>query len=332
MRELVTILLLAVHLLALNLACCGPLFCVWLGRCGKRLPGDTGERHTDLGRRLAGWSLVAFAIGMLLGGLLLVVVPGYGLWNSLARFPVSAFWFAGAELVFSLVCLAVFYGSWNLLARWPVANGLVALLSVTNLLYHFPSLMAVIGQLAANANWTSEALLDRPHLLKIMASGEVLGLSLHFSMSSVAVSAVALLYGIARQTRDDLAGESFKHITRTAAILAALATLLQIPIGIWLLAESNARVRYSLMGGGMLASLAFMAGLTATILMLQRLVAVAIGESERRHLQQIAWLMLAVVVLMTTSLRLSRQGSSFGPAKLTASCAVPEAVRLGDGR
>ena len=109
--ELLTTLLLAVHLLAMNLASAGPVVCIWLRWGGNEL-------NDSLGRQLAWWSIVALVLGMVTGGLLIVTTPGDGLWNALARFPANAYWFAAAELVFSLVCLVAISGGWQVLNKW----------------------------------------------------------------------------------------------------------------------------------------------------------------------------------------------------------------------
>src|SRR5690606_13047621 len=66
--ELATVLLLALHLLAMNVASAGPLVGVWLARCGSR-----EELGLRVGRRLAGRSLWALATGALLGGAMLLL-------------------------------------------------------------------------------------------------------------------------------------------------------------------------------------------------------------------------------------------------------------------
>lgn len=103
MLELLIIVILAGHLLAMNLASAGPLVSVWL-----RWHGN--EWNNSLGRRLAWWSVSALVIGMVTGGLLIVTTPGTGLWNSLGRLPASAYWFAAAVLMFSFVCLVAIAG------------------------------------------------------------------------------------------------------------------------------------------------------------------------------------------------------------------------------
>ena len=299
MLEALTTILLALHLLAMNVASAGPLVCVWLGWRQQKF----GELGSQLGQKLAWYCVLAFLAGMITGGLMLLTIPSNNLWPALRRFPGSAYWFAGAELIFSLVCMVSLAGAWNILSRWWLA--VLAFASASNLLYHFPPLMAVIGQLAANAQWTAEPIVDRPILLKFMANGEVLALSFHFGMSSLAVAALVVLDIISRKSVEEISHES-QSIARGAATVALSASLLQVPIGIWLLTSLPATSRTALMGNNIWASLAFMAALVATIKLLQLLVMVVLGETDKKNLRQVVSLACAVVLLMTMSLRLSR--------------------------
>ncbi|MDZ4659153.1 MAG: hypothetical protein SH868_16395 [Bythopirellula sp.] len=293
--ELLTTLLLAVHLLAMNLASAGPVVCIWLRWGGNEL-------NDSLGRQLAWWSIVALVLGMVTGGLLIVTTPGDGLWNALARFPANAYWFAAAELVFSLVCLVAISGGWQVLNKWWLA--FLAVMTATNLLYHFPPMMAVIGQLATNGKWASEAVIDRPVLLGLMGRGEVLALSFHFGLSSLAVAGIAVLQLLTRQQKQ--AAEAIASPARGAAVIALVATLAQIPIGVWLLTSLPAASRTALMGTSSLASLTFLVALVTSLGLLQRLVTVALGETDHKNLRQVVSLLCGVVLLMTFSLRLSR--------------------------
>ncbi len=303
MLEVLTTILLAVHLLAMNMASAGPLVCVWLGWRQSKF----GEQGTLLGRRLAWYCVHALFVGMVTGGLLLLTIPGNNLWHVLRRFPARAYWFAGAELVFSLVCMIAMAKAWNILSKWWLA--VLAFVSATNLLYHFPPLMAVIGQLAANAQWTSEPLIDRPTLLTLMARGEVLALTFHFGMSSLAVAALVVLDMLSREAVQE-ATQARRSMARSAAVIALSASLLQVPIGVWLLTSLPATSRTALMGNNIWASLAFIAALVTTIKLLQQLVMIALGETDSKNLRQVMSLVFGVVLLMTMSLRLSRHAAT----------------------
>lgn len=314
MLELLTCLLLAVHLLAMNLASAGPLVCVWLG-------WRDDEIARSLGRRLAWWSVGAFMMGMLTGGGMLLSANSTGLSAALARFPARAYWFAGAELLFSLVVMLVIAGAWRKLNRWGLA--VLAFITATNLLYHFPPMMAAIGQLASNSRWASEGVIDRPTLLSLLGRHEVLALSFHFAMSSFAVAGIAILQIISQQHEEPTG--TTKSRARGAAGLALAATLAQIPIGLWLLMSLPTPAQTSLMGASLWASLTFMAALITSLVLLQRLVMVAIGETDRQNLKRVVSLLCGVVLLMTLSLRTSRPTPRMDAETKTASHQAVEA-------
>jgi hypothetical protein len=301
--ELLTGLLLAVHLLAMNHASAGPLVCLWLGR-------RDNELRRSLGRQLAWSSVIAFLVGMATGGLMLLSAPGAGLQAALGRFPASAYWFAGAELLFSFVLMIVIARFWESLNRWIFA--LLALATATNLLYHFPPMMAVIGQLAADPRWTNDSTITRPVMLQLMARGEVLAFSFHFALSSFAVTVIAVLQLLSRQGADRTS--EIKPVARSAAGIALAATLIQIPVGLWLLMSLPATARSSLIGTNIWASVAFMAALVTSIGLLQRLVMIVLGETDKQNLKHVVSLLCGVVLLMTLSLRLSRPAAPVAEA------------------
>ncbi len=284
----------------MNVASAGPLVCAWLHWRGKK----SGQLSDQLGRSLAWWSVITLVIGMLSGGLLLLVIPGNGLSVALAKFPPSTYWFAGAELVFSLACMIAIAGGWRILNKWWIA--LLAFATAANLLYHFPPLMAVMGHLAADEHWTTETIIDRPILLKLITRGEVLPLTVHFGLSALAVAGVAVLFLLTRLGEQTETAQEAKTIARGAALIALTATLLQVPIGVWLLSSLSAPARARLMGMDLWASLAFLVGLAASIVLMQRLLTVVLGETDRKNLRHIVAIVCGVVLLMTASLRLSR--------------------------
>jgi hypothetical protein len=86
--------------------------------------------------------------------------------------------------------------------------------------------------------------------------------------------------------------------------------VLQIPIGLWMLATASAASRDALMGGGIAASACFLAGIAAAIGRLQTLAAISLGEEAPRIRRRAAWLLAAVVALMSATLTLSRMAPS----------------------
>ena len=298
MLELLVAGVLTVHLLAMNVACGGPLLCLGLRRY--ELNQERSQR--SLGQSLAWLSLGAFLVGMLTGGGLLVLPGAEGLRGALGRFPARAYWFAGAELLFSLICLWAYAQFWGRPRPWRWGHGLLAWAATGNLLYHFPPLMIVIGKLTKNPAWTVEAVIDRPLFLELMVHPEVLSLSLHYGAASLAVAAMGVLALVARQESE----EKETNACRGAARIALFCTLLQLPLGVWVLVTLPEAGRGALVGGSVLASALFLGSLITTMVLMQGLMRIAIGDFAKQDCLRVVWLMVLIVLLMTATLRMSR--------------------------
>jgi len=303
---LLSILLVSSHLLAMNLATAGPLLALWL-RCRR---GGDDPLSQQIGLAVVGISLAGLLVGMLLGGAAILFAPDEGLWNALLRFPASAYWYGAAELAFSALCLLGMVAVWHRGGWWKWLVGVLAMLSVTNLSYHFPPWMLVISNLASDPGWAAGELFDRAQLLPLMLREEVLALSVHVVMSSIAVAACGVLWLVARKDAETIESPGGRQIARGAAICALVVSVLQIPIGVWVLLSLPAGGRNALLGDSLLASLLFIASLLLVFRLLQRLFSVAMGEFDRKQVQHVVWLLIAVVVMMTASMRLSREAAA----------------------
>lgn len=292
------IVMLAVHLLAMNVASAGPLLGIWLGR----RPADTDSSLRDeIGRRVAWLSVWAMFLGILTGGGLMCFSASAGLLAAIDRLPNRALWFAALELAFSLACLLLYAGFWNAFRRHRWWHALIALLSSSNLLYHFPPLMSVLGKLAADPGWAKAEILNRQAILPLMARSEVLALTTHFTLASVAVAAVAVLW-LLSGTYEDRWEKLGQPIARQAAWTALLASALQVPVGVWLLISLPQSDRMAMMGNHPVASLTFVGSLLLTFVLLQRLLIIAIGSVKRQDLRRVSWLLATLVLLMTATL------------------------------
>ena len=292
--------MLSVHLWAMNLASAGPLLGIWLGR-----PGSDDPDRNRIGKSLAWLSIYGLLLGIATGSIQLYCLPNAGLLAAIHRLPNRALWFAGAELLFSLICLLIYAWYWDVLRhhRWWLA--LVALATSSNLIYHFPPLMSVLGKLAYDATWAKPQILDRAALRPLMLRSEVLALSAHFVLASLAVAAITVLWLVSRvQAQHD---EQATHpLSRGASWIALFSTACQLPVGIWLLITLPRSERSTMMGSNALASLAFVGAMLLTFLLLQKLLTIAFGMNQPGELRQTCWTLAALVVLMTTTLYLSR--------------------------
>jgi hypothetical protein len=302
---LASVLLLAAHLVAMNVASAAPLICVWLRYRERRGNAMAGA----VGRRLASWCLWSLIAGIGLGLLLLGITwahhPSY--WNAVERFPARAYWFAASELAFTAVCLAFYARLWNRWHRRPVWHAAVAVLAVTNLFYHFPPLMIVLGKLSAQPEWVHEPLVTRPVFRELLLRPEVLSKVLHFVFASVAVSGVALMLLAQHHADRSIAERGHMALVRAGAAIALAASVIQLAVGLWVLVRLPAAARNALMGHDWPATVLFFLSIVAVLAMVRALARVASGDMDSAAVYQSAILLFVVVVLMTGSLTRSRQ-------------------------
>jgi hypothetical protein len=259
-----------------------------------------------VGRQLAWTSLIAFVAGMALGLLQLVFLPASldeAYWRMLARFPGTAYRDASLELLFTLACLAVYIASWSWGSRRPWAHGTIAVLGSTNLLYHFPPLMVTMRELAARPALVAEETLTRPLVRGVMARAEVVAMSVHVTLASLAVAAIALMLLVYRATpATDDARVTSEAVLRRAAVVALVPTMLQLAVGIWLLAVLPATMRAAMMGRDLWASLCLAASLIGALGLMHVLATITFGDTSGSQIKRAVGVLLAVVLLMTTAM------------------------------
>jgi hypothetical protein len=289
-------LLLAAHLVCVNVAAGGPLVAAWL---------DWRSRGDDVAGRaakwLAGWSLVGFLAGAVLG-----VAIGWLKWDadyrSLWAGPLSyKLHWAGIEAIFSLVLMI----GWWLWLPGKSRGGVVAastrvalaLLASTNLLYHFPILFSVAARLDDTGQTAGERI-GGADFRRLMVVGETPAMAVHVTLASVAVAATMLL-GLSlrwRQTGDE-AG-AYK-VALWGGRWALGASVLQLPVGLWTLIALTPDAQGRIMGNSALGMALFMLSLAAALWLIRELVNVALGDGTRPALIRVMTLMIATVVLMT---------------------------------
>lgn len=319
MATVLTIAVLAAHLLAMNVAAAGPLAWAWLvGRAARH-----DERRIALARRMAWLSLAGLGGGATLGAALLAA-PNEPLWAALNRFPVSTYWFAGAEIAFSALWTVGLAWATPRLAGRPVRAWLLASVTASNLLYHFPPLMAVIGNLASDPRWAPAELIDRPSLLKLWMRPEVLALWLHFVLASLAVAAIAALWPSRRDSGAQTPA-GVEAVYRRLAGAALAATALQAPVGIWVLVTTSPRARDALMGQQVAASALLVAGIVAALGLFQSIAHVALGDASPALRRRAAWFAIGVALLMAGALVVSRRAQAT-PRRAGAADVVPTAA------
>ena len=312
MTEVLETLLLASHLLCVNVAAGGPIVAAWLDWRAYR--GDAAAAWSA--RQLGGWS-----VGGLVAGGLLGVLLGWLKWDAAYRAlwlgPLSykAYW-AGIELVFSLL---IMLGWWWWLPRAAggsraamITRGMLALLAATNLLYHFPVLFTVAARLV-DAGQTAGEPIRGPGFREQMLVAETPALTIHVVLASIAVAGTMLI-GFAMRRRRQGREDEAARLATWGGRWALLASLGQLPIGIWTLFVLPATAQASIMGYSTVGTLLLVSSLVAVFWLLRELVNVALGETTRPVLVRAMAAMLVTVVLMTGVLQATRTARAVGSA------------------
>lgn len=302
-------LLLAAHLLCMNVSSGGPIVAAWLDWRGMRGSEIAARAAVFLGR--------AAVIGLLLGALLGVLVgwlkwtPEYeALWLGPLSYKLK---WSMLEAIFSLMMLAVW--CWFLPGRaggrrWAaVMRSIVAVLAATNLLYHFPVLFAVAERLQEAGETTGAVLRGRE--FRGLIDRWTIGLGLHVALASVAVSGAMLLVW-ARQMLARGDAETGGTIARWGGRWALAPSLMQLPLGLFMLSILPPGEQMRLMGGSGLGVLLFVGALGAAFWLMNDLAQISMGEVTRGLLTRAVIAMVITVGLMTAMQLQTREQTDSG--------------------
>lgn len=315
MLDLFSAFVLAFHLMCMNIASAGPLVCVWLDwRAGN---GD------DVARRAAKFLAYKSLALLIVGGIFGILVAAF-FWNDVYHDLMHAFMYKirwGAwELLFSLVLMIVYA---VLVARGAPRSLLgklvrtsIAVLSSTNLLYHFPVLFIVISEVAGGYLEMPEKV-DAATFRGLMMESSVVARSVHFWVASFAVTGVSLIGYGKWLLRDEQLKDAGSRIAVWGARIALVPTLLQILVGGWVLGVLPPLMRQRLMGSDLLAASAFGLSIIGALWLMHALSAVAFGDTRPRTLKVAIHLMYALVILMTYTSRLALAGPQPAPPAVT---------------
>jgi len=210
----------------------------------------------------------------------------------------------GAELLFSLAILA---GYWLWRRRSPASGtagvcGKTALLlfASTNLLYHFPPLFLIAGKLADGSEASAEEVKGKLFVQQ-MLSGEIPALWIHFTLASLAMAGIMLLAAAMRMGRRGAPPEDVSRVAVWGGYWGLVPSLLQLPVGLWVMSTLPAASQSRIMGSSGVATLFFVAGIVAALWLLRELVSIVMGETSRGNRIRAMSAMALVVVLMTGS-------------------------------
>jgi hypothetical protein len=325
---LLTILLVvtfAVHLAAVNIASAGPLVCAlvdWRGRA--RGGAIAGAALVDAGQRLARLGLVALAFGIMLGFGLLAILWAMGedrYLETLGLLPAGRWWFAAAEVAFYYVCMtpyAVTAGRAKRSRAWL----LLPLLAATNLLYHFPPLFGVVS-VAVERDEFHGLELTREAYRQIVTDPQTLSRIVHHWLAAVAMAGLAFMWLGVLQPRTTEASKGARPVLWGSRI-ALLATVIQLPVGLWVVLQLPAGSQEQLLGEDAVGTALLGVSLLGASLLLQALATVALGDTSRAAVRRCVLWMAVVLVLMSGTLHRvrgvrmdSNAGSEQGPARQT---------------
>jgi hypothetical protein len=302
MLELLSVLNLTAHLLAMNLATAGPLLAAVMHW---RRPADATTLSLTL--RLSRGSAIALMIGVAIGvGQLILAWQDHGplLKQAFDLLPQRRYWFGGTEIVFSWGCLFWYRraitrrlsnsesssGWWGLL---PFAAG-------TNLAYHFPPLFTILGVYGTRPDTWGKPL----SFVAALGDPEVLGHWLHFLLASTTVAGLALAWCALKANQT---AELTHRGTLAGGRIALAATVLQLVSGLHLLSVVDERARDALLGGDLVGTIGFAAALVATVVLLHRLASIALAETSLAELKGTLLTLTLVVLCMVSSLQASRR-------------------------
>jgi cytochrome bd-type quinol oxidase subunit 1 len=303
--ELLFILLLSFHLLLVNVASAAPLVCLWLEWKSARTPTTLPWQAA----RYLGW---ACEWSLLLGALLGLCLFALSWNDAFQKLWVTTLGYrAGwgvAEYAFSLILMLI-YNRWitsslSTTRFWQALRMLLLFLAGTNLLYHFPLLFSIASTMHIEAKL--EHPLTRATFLTWMARPDILSRVTHVILASFAVTGVVLMAWSLRLAKDTKQLEHAKTASKWGAWLALFSSLPQLLVGMWLIATLPPNWQQRLMGGDWLAPLLLCLSLFLTIILLQDLATLALGEYEKKLVHRTMLVMLLIVVFMTGTLRRMR--------------------------
>jgi hypothetical protein len=297
-----------VHLLCMNVAAGAPLVGIWLDWRTRQ----GGEGAVGLARYFAAAALLGIIVGSLLGLLLgwLLWTPDYArLWLGPLSYKLK---WSALEIGFSLAILAGvwFWRSKAAAGRGWLGRSALALLSSTNLLYHFPVLFVIAGRLA-DAGRYDGAVLSGAKFRELMLAGETPAIGVHFALASLAVAGMLLIGYALRMARRDSSQEEVNQVAMWGGSCALVPTLAQLPVGLWVLTTLPAEQQGRLMGTSGVATVLFVVSLLAAFWLMRELANIAFGEMPRSALVRAMALMVGVVVLMTATHQTARRQNPF---------------------
>ncbi len=189
------------------------------------------------------WSLAGFGLGVLLGAMLLGLLwlSDAGPYFAAVRtLPADRLAFAGSELLFYVICQGVYcrLARRRQAGRQPSRRGLgrvLALAAASNLMYHFPALFSMLAVISNRPELWGRTL-DRGLYHSLLIDPEVISRVLHVWLAALATAGVAVML-LASRLANPSDGPAASPLAAAGARWALVASLAQLPVGLWVLFE-----------------------------------------------------------------------------------------------
>jgi len=319
LSELITSLLIALHLLAVNIAAAAPLVSIWHEWHDARGNATAGRA----GKALLLMAIIATFVGAGLGLIVGWIIWQQGLSAVVQRLPSKIF-YGVFEILFSFILTAIQLIWWHFSLRSPIwqraVRMLLAFLAGTNLIYHFPVLFGVITELLHSGQLRG-ATIQSSEFRHQLIRGAVMARSVHFALAALATCGLALMIygrsGIARLSDDE------RHrVAMWGGRWAVCATILQVPVGLWVITQLSTISQSRLMGTDLWCTGLFVLGLLTALWLAHVLASIAFGETSRRLVYRSVVLFVLVVILMTGASR-----RALAPMSSTSGTQVDESAQ-----
>lgn len=290
------ILTVALHLWAVGVAIGGPLVCLYL-RWREAARGDAAAGR--LGQWLAWGAVGGMLVGLLPGGVALglmwLAYPA-AYFGALGQIEPSRFWLALPEWLLSLACLTAYAALWRRMAGRPVWHALLAIVGGSNLAYHFPALFAAVAVLSVRPEMWDTGLRFRD----LLGEPEFLARFAHDVLAGFAATGVTIMGFAYRARRLGDTGELAGRAIGVGGRVALGAVVAQLAVGLWLLFQLDPASRGLLLGRDPWAATFFAGAVLVTVLLLNQLMAAALGDDDLRGVQRaMLWLTLVFVLMLS---------------------------------
>ncbi|MBI1903746.1 MAG: hypothetical protein HYS13_21800 [Planctomycetia bacterium] len=306
MIEFLLVLVVTFHLAAVGVASVGPLACVFLHWRGARRGDAAADAADAAGRWLACQSFWLLLVGGVLGGLALCALWLLG-WDAYFRafdvVPRRRVWFGAAEYAFSAACLGAYAWGWSRFPRW--LHGATAIVSSTNLLYHFPPLFASVVVVSEKPGLWGEPLAYN-ETMAVLTEPETLSRVAHFLLAATMMTGVALLVAAMRMARRRPADDC-RRVASWGGRTALAAALLQAPAGLAVLGLMPPAARDRLLMGDLLVTAGLALGIGVMLVLLHHLLAIALGDHSRKMLLRAVLLAGLLLLLMVQTSHRNRR-------------------------